>query len=234
MPAAGGDRAVGARVARAGRPGPAIGFLQEAMRWWDHWLKGVDTGIMDEPMVRAYMQDSEPPQTAYDTRRGHWVAEADWPTPNVREQVLHVTAHGLAEAQPGLPIGNGSDRQFGGPSLAALAPQPPDGRGGRRIVASLRQSRRSPRRPAAGQRPLAVPHRRAADRAARAAGTAPRPPDHLERPHPGVRRRAAVRRAPGRLGRADQPGDPEPDTRPTATSTPLRSPQARPSPTTSR
>ena len=30
-------------------PGPAIGFLQEALRWWDHWLKGVDTGIMDEP-----------------------------------------------------------------------------------------------------------------------------------------------------------------------------------------
>ena len=36
-----------------GVPGPAIGFLQEEIRWWDHWLKGVDTGIMDEPLVRA-------------------------------------------------------------------------------------------------------------------------------------------------------------------------------------
>ena len=32
-----------------GCPGPAIGFLQEALRWWDHWLKGIDTAIMDEP-----------------------------------------------------------------------------------------------------------------------------------------------------------------------------------------
>ena len=32
-----------------GEPGPTIGFLQECLRWWDHWLKGIDTGIMDEP-----------------------------------------------------------------------------------------------------------------------------------------------------------------------------------------
>ena len=38
-------------------PGPAIGFLQEALRWWDHWLKGIDTGIMDEPMLRVWMQE---------------------------------------------------------------------------------------------------------------------------------------------------------------------------------
>ncbi len=24
-----------------GAPGPAIGFLQECVRWWDHWLKGI-------------------------------------------------------------------------------------------------------------------------------------------------------------------------------------------------
>jgi predicted acyl esterase len=38
-------------------PGPAIGFLQEAIRWWDHWLKGSDTGIMQEAMLRAFIQD---------------------------------------------------------------------------------------------------------------------------------------------------------------------------------
>ena len=32
-------------------PGPLIGFLQEILRWWDYWLKGVDTGVMDEPML---------------------------------------------------------------------------------------------------------------------------------------------------------------------------------------
>ncbi len=30
-------------------PGPPIGFLQECLGWWDHWLKGIDGGIMQEP-----------------------------------------------------------------------------------------------------------------------------------------------------------------------------------------
>ena len=38
-------------------PGPEIGFLEESLRWWDHWLKGIDTGIMDEPMLRVWMQE---------------------------------------------------------------------------------------------------------------------------------------------------------------------------------
>ena len=42
-------------------PGPAIGFLQECLRWWDHWLKGIETGIMDEPTLRVWMQESAPP-----------------------------------------------------------------------------------------------------------------------------------------------------------------------------
>ena len=42
-------------------PGPAIGFLQEALRWFDHWLKGRDTGIMDEPKLRVWMQEHVPP-----------------------------------------------------------------------------------------------------------------------------------------------------------------------------
>ena len=36
-------------------PGPSIGFLQEALRFWDHWLKGRDTGLMAEPKLRVWM-----------------------------------------------------------------------------------------------------------------------------------------------------------------------------------
>ena len=60
-----------------GEPGPAIGFLQEALRWWDWCLKGIDTGIMDEPRLRVWMQDSVPPSARYDVRPGRWVA--GWP-----------------------------------------------------------------------------------------------------------------------------------------------------------
>ena len=63
----GPDRAVGARIPRSSRtPGPQIGFLQESLRWWDHWLKGSETGIMDEPLLRAWMQG---PVTPFDQLR---------------------------------------------------------------------------------------------------------------------------------------------------------------------
>ena len=45
-------------------PGPQIGFLQEMLRWWDYWLKGIDTGVMDEPMLRAWMTESVKPALA--------------------------------------------------------------------------------------------------------------------------------------------------------------------------
>ncbi|KAI1695054.1 x-Pro dipeptidyl-peptidase (S15 family) domain-containing protein [Ditylenchus destructor] len=35
-------------------PNPAIGFLQEAKRWWDHWLKGIDNGVMDDASCTFY------------------------------------------------------------------------------------------------------------------------------------------------------------------------------------
>ncbi|RDD61549.1 CocE/NonD family hydrolase [Ferruginivarius sediminum] len=66
-----------------GQPGPAIGFLQECLRFYDHWLKDVDTGIMDEPMLRVWMQDSVPPSARYDIRPGRWVAEDVWPSPKI-------------------------------------------------------------------------------------------------------------------------------------------------------
>jgi putative CocE/NonD family hydrolase len=68
-----------------GVPGPAIGFLQEAKRWWDHWLKGIDSGIMEEPILRAWIQESVPPAAHYEVRPGYWAAETAWPSANVVE-----------------------------------------------------------------------------------------------------------------------------------------------------
>ena len=64
-----------------GRPGPAIGFLQECVRWFDHWLKGLDTGIMDEPKLRAWIQEPVAPAGSHSQRPGRWVAEPAWPPP---------------------------------------------------------------------------------------------------------------------------------------------------------
>ncbi|HKL62398.1 MAG TPA: CocE/NonD family hydrolase, partial [Woeseiaceae bacterium] len=78
-----------------GMPGPAIDFLGELLRWWDQWLKGVETGIMAEPMLQAWLQDSVPPTTSYLERPGRWVGESEWPSPNVAERRYRFTRHHL-------------------------------------------------------------------------------------------------------------------------------------------
>jgi predicted acyl esterase len=65
-------------------PGPAIGFLQEALRWWDQWLRGVDTGILDEPMLRAWLPEGGE-RDADGHSRGRWIAEESWPSPRVTQ-----------------------------------------------------------------------------------------------------------------------------------------------------
>ncbi|MGB4581776.1 MAG: CocE/NonD family hydrolase [Coriobacteriia bacterium] len=85
-----------------GVPGPAIGFLQEALRWWDRWLKGLDTGIMDEPLLRCWMQEWVPPATYYAERPGRWVGVDAWPPPGVVERPWQTHADGtLAEGTAG-------------------------------------------------------------------------------------------------------------------------------------
>ncbi|MER7109286.1 CocE/NonD family hydrolase [Streptomyces sp. NPDC000229] len=64
-------------------PGPAIGFLQETLRWWDHHLKDEPTGIMSEPLLRSWLSTPHPPTTVPPELPGRWVGDADWPSPNV-------------------------------------------------------------------------------------------------------------------------------------------------------
>lgn len=71
-----------------GCPGPAIGFLQEAVRWWDCWLKGVDNGIMDEPKLRVWMPEARLPRPGYETHPGRWLALEGWPAPEVEVRSL--------------------------------------------------------------------------------------------------------------------------------------------------
>jgi hypothetical protein len=59
-----------------GEPGPTIGFLQECLRWFDQHLKGIDTGIMDEPPLRAWVQEPVVPATHHSERPGRWVTWA--------------------------------------------------------------------------------------------------------------------------------------------------------------
>ena len=83
-----------------GQPGPAIGFLQEAVAWWDHWLKDkTDNGAMDGPALSIWMQDSIEPATTYDVRPGRWVGEPEWPSPRIEETRYPLGRYRIGEPQ---------------------------------------------------------------------------------------------------------------------------------------
>ncbi|MHA6262836.1 CocE/NonD family hydrolase [Arenibacterium sp. CAU 1754] len=77
-------------------PEPRIGFLQEALRWWDRWLKGVDTGVEEDPDYRAYLMDGVRPATWYVERPGRWIAEAEGATDHIPVEEWHLTDDGLS------------------------------------------------------------------------------------------------------------------------------------------
>ncbi|UPK75250.1 CocE/NonD family hydrolase [Nocardioidaceae bacterium SCSIO 66511] len=77
-------------------PGPQIGFLQEALRWWDRWLKDEPNGIEDEPVLLSYLQDTVPPRASYDERPGRWLADQHWPSEHVTVQPARLTSQQTA------------------------------------------------------------------------------------------------------------------------------------------
>ena len=81
-------------------PVPAYGFLQDALAWWDHWLKDIPNGAMDGPMLRWWQEDFVAPATDYVARPGRWIAEPSWPSPNVRPVAWRL-APGILRSAPG-------------------------------------------------------------------------------------------------------------------------------------
>ena len=88
---------------QSGLPKPAIGFLQEALRFWDHTLKGSGSDVLSEPPMRAWIQEwVDPTDAPHVERPGRWVAETAWPPVDGPEPaVLHLRADGGLAADAG-------------------------------------------------------------------------------------------------------------------------------------
>jgi putative CocE/NonD family hydrolase len=80
----------GHKYPHVGIPGPAIGFLQECKRWWDRWLKGIDTGVERDPSLRLWLQQCEPPQPHFDERKGRWIGLPQWPSKQIKPHKLYL------------------------------------------------------------------------------------------------------------------------------------------------
>jgi uncharacterized protein len=97
-----GGLLAGLKVPRKGLIGPwghlmpnlpaplGLDWAYEEARWWHQWLAGIDTGIMAEPMLRAYMPYQTISEVYPAQIPGRWVAEASWPNPAARPLVLHL------------------------------------------------------------------------------------------------------------------------------------------------
>ncbi|HEY2678439.1 MAG TPA: CocE/NonD family hydrolase [Steroidobacteraceae bacterium] len=62
-----------------GSPGPSLDWIYEEVRWWQHWLVGVPTGIMNEPTLRVYMPYRTTSESYPAVTPGRWMAEKAWP-----------------------------------------------------------------------------------------------------------------------------------------------------------
>ncbi|MGE5227979.1 MAG: CocE/NonD family hydrolase [Planctomycetaceae bacterium] len=82
--------------------GPRIGFLQEALRWWDRWLKDAPDAI-EEPLLQAWIQEPARPEHLALDRPGRWVAEDAWPPSSVEPLRLHLRADRVLGDAPGDP-----------------------------------------------------------------------------------------------------------------------------------
>src|SRR5262245_45232878 len=60
-------------------PGPAVEWRADAVRWWDHWLKGAENGIMTEPPVAVYIRAWYPPDPELAQIPGRWRTETAFP-----------------------------------------------------------------------------------------------------------------------------------------------------------
>ncbi len=73
-------------------PEPRIDFLNEALRWWDRWLKEKDTGVENDPDLRLFLLDSADPDPFRPARAGRWISQ-EFRNPSIR--TLHLKAGAL-------------------------------------------------------------------------------------------------------------------------------------------
>jgi len=109
-------------------PGPGLDWAYEEIRWWQQWLLGIDTGIMDEPMLRAYLPEATPWEVYPKDVPGRWVAESVWPSPRLVRKVWHLNPEGKLshEAAKSESVRYLADRIVGLDKLQWL-PFPPSG-----------------------------------------------------------------------------------------------------------
>ena len=80
------------------QPGPGLDWIEEEESWWKRWLNDRPAGAVDGPAFRFYIAYATPAQSGMKSVAGRWAAEQHWPSPNIRERLLHLAPKRLAGA----------------------------------------------------------------------------------------------------------------------------------------
>ena len=79
-------------------PNPNIGFLQEMLRWWDFHIKGINTGVTDDPDYRVYIMEAYKPGSFPEVIKGRWVPESYWGFGNIETKTWSLSSKGISSA----------------------------------------------------------------------------------------------------------------------------------------
>jgi putative CocE/NonD family hydrolase len=82
--------------------GPRVEWRDQAVRWFDHWLKGIDNGVEREPALVVYQQHSHPPGAAAQDIPGEWRAES-WPPAGRTAATWYLAANHELSPSPAAP-----------------------------------------------------------------------------------------------------------------------------------
>ena len=84
----------------SGLPGPRIDGRRECLKWFDQWLKGEDTGVLDEPPVTVFVRKHIEPSATRVMDNGFWRAEAEWPPARNEDRPLYLHSTGALSPKP--------------------------------------------------------------------------------------------------------------------------------------
>src|SRR3984957_15274315 len=80
--------------------GPLYEWRDQAVRWFDYWLKGRHTGVLEDPRVVIYQQHWHPPRAQSQDVPGEWRAET-WPPAGLTPMTWYLGPdHRLASDAP--------------------------------------------------------------------------------------------------------------------------------------
>jgi uncharacterized protein len=68
--------------------GPKLEWRDQAVRWFDYWLKGRDTGVREDPRLVIFVQHWHSPDPTLQEVPGEWRREDSWPPKGATDTTL--------------------------------------------------------------------------------------------------------------------------------------------------